>query len=461
LLPIYAYRSYLSICKKWAVKGIILASWVERVFKRGVITPEPSLEIIDLDVPMAEQRSVLASTMDSSEVFLRKLGLERLIGYVTADNTMGIATFYGFVKFISNQISSLPYNVYRFKNGITEKIVDHPLTYALETRMNKNMSPFIGRRTMLINCLVHGWSIAEIRKDILMRTETIHPYPCSEVFPMYDEISENYFFHIAKTGQVLSQDDVIFLKDISYDGKMGRSIIDWQKQTLKIDLSAKEFTEKFFENGTFMGGFITHPGMSQTTKEEVAKEMKARVMSAFSDGTGIALLPHESKYHAMGLSPSDAKLLEIFSMSDKDIAKMFNLPLSTIGDTEVQSSWGTGVEAMNTIITNSVLMPLARQIEEEVDYKCFRRDEVQGGYYTEHNFKGLLRGDFKAQSEHIINSVNNGTMTPNEGREFDNLPPLKNGGDDAYMNGTMTPISMIREVKMGNDNGKGVSASGA
>lgn len=419
--------------------------------------PDPAISI----EPLEEERSVLASTMDSPEIFLKKLGLERLIGHVSADNTMGIATFYGFVKFISNQISSLPYNVYRIDGGAAKEASDHPLNYALETRMNKNMAPIVGRRTMLMNCLVHGWSIAEIVRDELRQTEALIPYPCSQVHPRYDELSDNYFFDIPIRNKILSQDDVIFLKDLSYDGRIGTSVVEWQRQTLGIDLAAKAFAERFFEKGTFVGGFITHPAMVSTNTEENAKGIKKRFIESYSDGSGISVMAPGSEYVKIGLSPNDAKLLEIFSMSDKDIAKMFNLPLSTIGDTEVQSSWGTGVEAMNTIITNSVLMPWAKQIEEEVDYKCFRRDEVEAGYYTEHNFKGLLRGDFKAQSEHIINSVQGGVMTPNEGRYFDNLPPLKEGGDEAYMNGTMTPINMIREVKSGENNGKRVSSAGA
>jgi HK97 family phage portal protein len=431
-------------------------SWITNVFSRGVLVPEPSIDIEPID----EERSIQASTMDEASIFLQNLGLEHLIGNVTANNSMGIATFYGFVKYISNQISSLPYNVYRYDENWTDRDLAHPLSYALETRMNKNMSPFIGRRTMLINVLVHGWSISEIVRNEMRRTEAIIPYACSEVYPMYDESSDSYFFHITKTGRTLSQDDVIFLKDISFDGREGKSITEFQNNCLRVNLQAMGFTNKFFDNGTFMGGFITHPSVNGTKKEEVAKEIKSRVITSYKDGSGVSILPTGSDYIKIGLNPADSRLLEIFDKSDKDIAKMFNLPLTVIGDTTVQSSWGTGVEAMNTIVTNSVLMPWARQIEEEVDYKCFRKDEIQDGYFTEHNFKGLLRGDFKSQSEHIINSVNAGTMTPNEGRYFDNLKPLKKGGDDAYMNGTMTPIGLIKEVKTGEQDGKGISTSG-
>lgn len=400
--------------------------------------------------------------MDESDVFLKKLGLEHLSAHVTGKNAMGIATFYGCVKFIANQIASLPYSVYRSEEGKgSNKVKDHPLNYVLETRFNKNMGPLVAKRAMLVNCLVHGWSIAEIKRNYKRQTDEIIPYPCKKVFPKHDHISDNYFFEIPHLNKTLSQDDVIFLKDISFEGETGGSIISWQHQTLEINLTAKEFAAKFFRNGTFMGGILENPAMANAKTEEVAKDIKTKAMKAFDGGDGIAVFAPGVKFHPIGLSPADSRLLEIFAMSDKDIAKMFNLSLSMIGDTEVQSSWGSGVEQMYTILTNSVLIPIAKQIEEEFDYKCFRRDEINSGLYTKHNFKGLLRGDFKTQSEHLQRMVTGGIYKPDEARAYDDMAPLANGtGDRAYMNGTMTPLDLIDEVKTAKKNGNKSSSTG-
>ncbi|MCF0060128.1 phage portal protein [Dyadobacter chenwenxiniae] len=434
-----------------------MANWLSNLIGRSTFVPTPAISI----VPIAEERSVLASVADDGDVFLKKLGLEHLRAHVTAKNAMGLATFYGCVKFISNQIASLPYNVYRSELGQgAMKQSKHPLNYVLETRFNKNMAPLVAKRAMLLNCLVHGWSVAEIKRNRARHTIEIQPYPCSQVYILHDRESDSYFFDIPHLNKKLSQDDVIFLKDLDFDGATGGSIISWQHQTIEIDLTAKEFAAKFFRNGTFMGGIIENPAMANAKTEEVAKGIKSQVVKAFDNGDGIAVFAPGVKFHPIGLSPADSRLLEIFEMSDKDIAKMFNLSLSMIGDTEVQSSWGSGVEQMYTILTNSVLVPIARQIEEEVDYKCFRGDDLQNGYYTKHNFKGLLRGDWKTQSEHLQRMVTSGIYTPDEARYYDDMGPLPKGtGNRAYMNGTMTPLELIDEVKTSKRNGnKGASA---
>lgn len=436
-----------------------MANWLTKIIGRGVAVPKPSIEI----GTFTEERSVLASTMDDADVFLRKMGLESLRVHVTAKNAMGIATFYACVKFISNQISSLPYNVYRYQEGSgSKKQTSHPLNYALETRLNKNMGPLVGKRAMILNCLVHGWSITEVKRDYNTRlTEQLIPYPSSQVFILHDKASDSYFFDIPHLNKRLSQDDVIFLKDLSFNGALGGSIISWQDQTIEIDLTAKSHTQKFFANRTFMGGFLEHPALANAKDETTAKKVKDRVNEALQDDE-LAVLPPGVNYKPLGLSPNDSRLLEIFGMSSKDICKIFNISPAMIGDPEVQSSWGSGVEAMYTILTNSVLVPIARQIEEEVDYKCLRADEILRGFYTKHNFKGLLRGDFKTQSEHLYRMVTGGIYMPDEARAYDDMAPLPKGtGARAYMNGTMTPLELIDEVKTQKRNGNKGSSAGA
>lgn len=435
-----------------------MANWITNLIGRGAFVPKPAIEI----VPIAEKRSVLASTADSADVFLQKLGLNSLRVHVTANNAMGIAAFYGCVKFISNQIASLPYNVYRStgKRG-AEKQYKHPLNFVLETRFNKNMGPLVARRSMLLNCLVHGWSVSEIKRDINRRTVGIIPYPCSQVYILHDIASDSYFFEIPHLNKRLSQDDVIFLKDLDFDGAKGTSIITWQAKTIEIDLTTKEHAQQFFANRTFMGGFLRHSAVANVKDEKAAKVIKERVNDALRED-GLAVLPPDVTYEPMGMSPNDSRLLEIFNMSSKDIHKMFNLSPSMTGDPDVQSSWGSGVEQMYIILTNSVLIPIARQIEEEVNYKCFRTDELEEGYYTSHNFKGLLRGDFKTQSEHIYRMVTGGVYMPDEGRAYDDKGPLPKGtGARAYMNGSMTPLEIIDEVKTSKKNGNKGSSAGA
>ncbi len=402
-------------------------NWFGRLFSRGQSSPESTNPALN---GTTESRSVqnAMSHEDAASFLLKKYGLESLTAHVTAKNAMGIATFFGCVKLISNVISSLPYSVYReLEGGGSKREKIHNLDYIIHTRFNGNMSSIIARRTMLINFLIYGWAVAEIQRDGLRNVVRIIPYRSKDVTILHDEETDRYFFRIEAKKKTLSQDDVIFLRDISDDGNLGCSILNWQSQTIKIDLLAKAFAQKFYEKGTFMGGFLETPTGGNAKDEETAKLYKKRILEGLegddSGGFGFVVLGQGVKWHEVGKAPVEADLMPLFEKSDRDIAKSFGIPLSMIGDNEKTTSFGTGIEQLYIGVANNVLIPIAVQIEQEIDYKCFRKDEIIDGLYTRHNFKGLLRGDLKAQAEHDTKMVFAGLNTPDEIRALHEQAP--------------------------------------
>lgn len=366
---------------------------------------------------------------------------------------MGIAAFYGCVRFISNIISTLPYTVYRSKNTMGE-VVNHPLYYNLRFRMNRHMSPFVARRTIVTNCLVFGWSVSEIRRDFTGQVSEIVPYPCRQVFIVHEESTDQFFFQIPHLNKVLDESEVIFIKDISFDGSIGNSVVAWQEQTIKINLLAKEFIAEYLQKRTFIGGILK---TSQAKNDEVAKSLKERILEAIkgdkNGGLGLLVTDRDAEFTNVGYTPVESQLNELFKHSAEEIAMMFNLPLSAIGLTTVQSSWGSGVEQMFKTLANSVLIPIATQIEQEIDYKCFTRRELTAGLYTKHSFTGLLKGDLKSLGEYYSKMVNAGILTPDEARDEDDYEPLPDGvGAKAYMQGAMRPLELLGQEFTQNDN---------
>jgi phage portal protein BeeE len=108
-----------------------LGNWIKDFF----IGEQPKTAVPNV---RADQRSVLASTMDDADIYLKKLGLENLRVHVNAKNAMGIATFYSCVSYLSRVIACLPYNVIRSKeNGGIERVREHPLDYILRDQFQQ------------------------------------------------------------------------------------------------------------------------------------------------------------------------------------------------------------------------------------------------------------------------------------------------------------------------------------
>jgi HK97 family phage portal protein len=83
------------------------------------------------------------------------------------------------------------------------------------------------------------------------------------------------------------------------------------------------------------------------------------------------------------------------------------------------------------------------QTEKELNLKIFGRSSAQ---FAEFNLDGILRGDFKARMEGYATGVQNGLMTPNEGRRRENLPDMA-GGENLMIQGATVPITSTEGVQ--------------
>ena len=67
--------------------------------------------------------------------------------------------------------------------------------------------------------------------------------------------------------------------------------------------------------------------------------------------------------------------------------------------------------------------------------------DEKGTYYTKFNLDGLLRGEYESRMRGNAVARQNGWMTANEIRAFENLPPHPDG-DELLVNGNMMPARL-------------------
>lgn len=397
---------------------------------------------------------------ENEAAMLRWLGIDPISVNVSAASAMSISTFYSCVRLISDLIAAQPFSVQKkLKEGGSESMGDHKLHYLLHTRPNKRMSPFIFKRTMFLNMLVYGFSIAEIVKNGFGEVVEIIPYMSSKVeIKEHPETGDYYFAIENRDGQVykiLSEDEVIFLKDLGFNGNCGHSIVKWQATTIKLDLLAKKYGEQYYEKNALLNGIVTTD--LDPKNAEAAKIFKDRLLDNIrNDRSGIAILSNNAKYQAVGNGPVESQIIEFLNQSDKDILKAFGLPAAVVGDTEKATSFGTGIESLFIQVTRTVIIPKAIQLEEEVNYKCLTTKEIQKGYYTKFNFKNLLRGDAKTEAEYNRTMIQNGVYSPNEVRAWSEMSPIE-GGDQHWIQQNMMPIDKAEEILTAKSNGKGIT----
>lgn len=417
-----------------------MANWFQRNFNWGS----------GRRLKNSESRSATYSLTD--DALARMLGLENIAAHASPRTAMSIAKFFGCVRFISDLLAAQPYGLYQeLKTGGSRKATDHPLHQLLHTRPNAHMSSFVARRTMFANLVVYGFAVAHVLRDENNRVYEIKPYPSNKVAILEDPETGFYFFQInTRSGLItVSEDNVIFLKDLSFDGELGNSIVKWQADTIKTHLLIEKFTQKFYEKGTFMSGFITTDLPPKS--DEKAKLYKERLVEALqgsdTGGYGFAILGDGAKWNNVTTTPIEAQVVGFLERGDKDISTMFGIPMAMIGDTEKQTSWGTGVEQSFIGVTNTVIIPKAVQLEQEIDYKCLSVEERRQGYYSKMNFRNLLRGDAKSYGEYISKMFQIGAFSQDEIRSWDEMAPIEGGhGKHHWVQGALVRIDQPKET---------------
>ena len=221
--------------------------------------------------------------------------------------------------------------------------------------------------------------------------------------------------------------DVLHYKLFSRDGIIGRSPIQMAKDNLGLAISAENYGGEFFRKGG------NHKGVIETTSSFKNYEEYKRWREKYDaehTGTdsnhGIAILQPGMTYKQLTMSMEDAQFIATRQFQISDVARWFNLPPHLIGD--LSRATFTNIEHQDLQFIKYTLRGVIKRQEKEWEYKLFspeRRNKVD----VKFNIDGLARGDMAARSGYIVQMVNAGIISPNEGRIMEFLAP-KDGHDE-------------------------------
>jgi HK97 family phage portal protein len=151
------------------------------------------------------------------------------------------------------------------------------------------------------------------------------------------------------------------------------------------------------------------------------------------------------------MSLVEAQFSELRKYTALQIAAAFGIKPNQLNDYD-KSSYSNSETQQLSFLIDTMLYRLT-QYEQELNYKCLSKKEIEENYFFKFNEKVLLRTDFKTQMDSLRVGVNNGIYTPNEARELLDRPSME-GGDILMCNGNYIPVTSVQN-KEGGDNGGG------
>lgn len=351
---------------------------------------------------------------------------------VTPKSALRVTAVLACVRIIASNIAAMPLKVYEKTSEGRNEATDHQAYSLLHDQPSPLYTSYTHWESVVCDILLRGDGYCELVRRGRLSAETSEIRFISNVNCTVQRNKDHLVYRVSDEfgTRVIHQDDMIHIPGFGFNGKNGLSVIA-NNDAISTALQADQFTNKFFKNGTHMGGYLKYPGkLSADTARAVldnfVKKFKG-ASNAFSPG----ILSEGGEYVPLKVSAEDAQIIEARRYQVADIARIFGVPLFMINETEKSTSWGTGIEQQSIGFVRYTLQPHLNRIEQEINRKLFRNN----GYFCEFYTNAIMKGDTKARNESYQISLGGnqqpGWVTINEVRKLENLPPV-DGGDELY-----------------------------
>jgi len=368
--------------------------------------------------------------------------------YINENNVLGIAGVYSCVRIIAWAIAGLPLHTYkRLKPRGKDKAHDFYLYDMLHDNPNPEQTSFEFRSLMATGQLLWGAGVAEIERDpVTGKPKYLWPIPTYCVTPrrtpgmnllVYEVTGEEPYRPGLKSdglSRFLWPEDVLVFPAISSTRDSWRSPITTHRETFGLASALKEFGAKTFGQGVNPAGIISVDSpLGEAAEKNLLESLKG--YAGLASVHRLMYLNAGVKFERVSLPPQDAQFIESQKFTLAEIARIFNVPLFLLSETEKSTTWGSGIEEINQAFVSYTLNPYLVQWEQEIKKKLFAQEP---GYFAEFCVEGLLRGKLLDRYKAYAIGRQHTFLSPDDIRELENKNPLPNGLGERYD----TPLNM-------------------
>lgn len=361
---------------------------------------------------------------------------------VTPKSALGLTAVYAAIERLATDTAAIPIRVYRKRpDGGRDAITDHPVCELLCGSPDGETTSMRFRQALMGQTLGWGNGYAEISIRNDGRPGKLYLLDSAKVTPKRTPSTKALFYDLGD-GRSLFPSRTIHIAGFGFDGLVGYSRITLARQAVELGLELQQYGAAFFANGSRPGGVLETPNTLDPDARKNLRESFEAFHRGSSNAGRVALLEQGLSYKPISIPPEDAQFIQGREFQVIEIARLFGLPPSKIGD--FSESHRANLEESNLDYMQTCLMPWLEQIEAEFNRKLFTEEERRAGFYVEHCMQGFLRGAPSARSAFYATLFNLGVFSANEIRAFENLNPIE-GGDKHLVQMNMTTITNAGE----------------
>lgn len=365
---------------------------------------------------------------------------------VNETSTLGLTAVYRAVSIVAGTIAGLPLRSLRnLPDGTRERVdtfLDEP------AGKGGPFTQFEWIELVMVHLLLHGNAYLEHVYNGAGTLAGLNPIVPSAVtvkrISNADELAAyggpdgtfRKWFEVALadgTTRDLTEAELTHVPALGTDGLKGLSPIEFHRQAIGTGIAGDQAAGRLFGSGLLLSGLVSgDDGLSQEDAAEAVAQLRAK-MSGSNHAGDFVFINAQLKFTPWTIPPRDAQFIESRVHQIEEVGRIFGVPPHLLGQTEKQTSWGTGVAEQNRGLSRYTLMGWTSRLEQRLS-RLLSRPTI-----AEFDYSGLLQPAPEVEIPLLLSQVQAGVLTVDEYRRIRNMAPLPAGAHASAPGGDGAP----------------------
>jgi len=325
---------------------------------------------------------------------------------------LGISAWYSGVRYLAETIAGLPVHTYR----------DTPAGRLRRADPQWKRQPDVEQtwfglvEAMMMSLLHKGDSFSfKMRNPVgqVVGLREIHP----DRVTVGQAPDGTKRFLVDHDETVYTTREILHIPGLAYNGRRGLNPIQTAADALGGIAAVEDYTQRFFANGTHVGGVISFEKPLDST---AVKRLRAE-WDEFHQGLRTAhqtgVLSAGARYDRISLDAKDTQLLEERQYGVTEVARLLRIPPHKLYDLTRATFSNIEHQSIEAVVDS--IRPWLTRLEAWVNADPHL---LPAGNFIEFQIEGLLRGDAASRAQFHNAGITGGWQTPAGAARLENLP---------------------------------------
>lgn len=353
---------------------------------------------------------------------------------VTLRTAMEVTAVLACARVIAEGLAQVPFKVYQRQAAGRKESADHPAYWLLQKQPNDWQSGFELREQIGYHLALCGNAyVFKSRRPDNGLIELFAYEPGAVTVTRHSDMTLTYSLRLADGRQIaVPASSIWHLRGPSFDGYLGLDAVKQARNAIGLALATEEFASKLFANGARPGGILTAEGNLTEVQKAELKASWTSMQSGSGNAMKTALLTNGLKYQPLAQTAEEAQFIQTRTAAVVEICRAMRVNPIMVMLSENQASYAS-VEQRFIAHHRDTLAPWFERFEASADINLFTRDEQREGFYCKLDSNALMRGTAKERAEFYALLLQNGVVSRNEVRAWEDWEPVPDPAFDKPM----------------------------